>query len=76
VSTVESEMLTLEEVSIFLNVSSATVRAWAADGAIPTWRPKGNRRIVRVPKQALREWIARDTVFAPIGDDEVDFDLD
>ncbi len=55
-----AERLTLRvrEAAELLGVPARTAYAWAAEGRIPVLRVG---RVVLIPRQALEEWLARET---------------
>jgi excisionase family DNA binding protein len=59
-------LLTAHEVASLLSISRALAYRWMQDGTLPALRaPQG--RIVRVPREALDQWIAKNTRAAECG---------
>jgi excisionase family DNA binding protein len=55
-----SELLRVEQAADFLNVKPSTIRAWLLKRRLP--KVKVGDRCVRIPRQALEELIAENTV--------------
>ncbi|MEK3864746.1 helix-turn-helix domain-containing protein [Paenibacillus sp. FSL R5-0636] len=49
------EICTPEEVAEYLNVARSTIYAWCASGDLPSIKM---RKVIRIRKAALLEWIA------------------
>lgn len=47
------EFLTLREAAAELKISYSTIHAMTKSGELPTWRPPGHRRIVRIRRSDL-----------------------
>lgn len=60
----EDELLTVAEAARLLKVSIPKAYELARAGAIPTWRPKFSERIIRIPRRALLDRIAKETYVA------------
>ena len=58
----EKLYLSAPEVAALLNISRALVYRWMQDGTLPVLRAPGGR-VVRVPRQALEQWLDTHTAY-------------
>jgi excisionase family DNA binding protein len=58
-TTVEEEMLTIEEAAVFAHISARHMRRLVAAGQVPAWRP--SPQIIRIPKSELLKIMRRES---------------